>query len=109
MARPGANILLPRPGYPAYEAHSSFVDLEVRHFDLVPEKDWEIDLDGVEALADDNTVAMVVINPGNPSGSVFTSEHLQKVMFLVLKILVFSAAQLNRIANNFSLIRGVLI
>ncbi|XP_073127286.1 nicotianamine aminotransferase 1-like isoform X1 [Henckelia pumila] len=79
LAQPGANILLPRPGYPSYEAHSSFVDLEVRHFDLFPEKDWEIDLDGVEALADVNTVAMVVINPGNPSGSVFTWEHLRKI------------------------------
>ncbi|KZV52696.1 hypothetical protein F511_23159 [Dorcoceras hygrometricum] len=79
LARPGANILLPRPGYPSYEAHSTFLDQEVRNFDLLPEKGWEIDLDGVEALADDNTVAMVVINPGNPSGSVFTPEHLQKI------------------------------
>ncbi|KAK6134918.1 hypothetical protein DH2020_031338 [Rehmannia glutinosa] len=68
-----------RPGYPLYEAHAAFSNLEVRHFDLLPEKGWEIDLDNVEALADDNTIAMVVINPGNPCGNVFTFEHMQKI------------------------------
>lgn len=51
----------------------------MRHFDLLPERGWEVDLDGVEALADDNTIAMVVINPGNPCGNVLTFEHMQKV------------------------------
>ena len=80
LARPGANILLPRPGYPQYEALSAFDQLEVRHFDLLPEKAWEVDLDSVETLADENTVAMVIINPGNPCGNVFTHQHLKKVI-----------------------------
>ncbi|KAL0444273.1 UNVERIFIED_CONTAM: Nicotianamine aminotransferase 1 [Sesamum latifolium] len=79
LARPGANILLPRPGFPYYEATAGFCHLEVRHFDLVPEKDWEVDLAAVEALSDENTVAMVIINPGNPCGNVFKYEHLKKV------------------------------
>ncbi|KAL8468778.1 hypothetical protein ACS0TY_031827 [Phlomoides rotata] len=79
LARPGANILFPRPGYPLYEARAAFSDLEVRHFDLLPDEGWEVDLDGVDALADDNTIAMVVINPGNPCGNVFTFEHMQKI------------------------------
>ncbi|XP_056699403.1 nicotianamine aminotransferase 1 isoform X2 [Spinacia oleracea] len=79
LAHPGANILLPRPGYPYYEAMSSYIGLENRHFNLLPEKGWEVDLDAVEALADENTVAMVIINPGNPCGNVYTYEHLQKV------------------------------
>ncbi|THU48350.1 hypothetical protein C4D60_Mb09t25300 [Musa balbisiana] len=79
LARPGANILLPRPGFPYYEARAGFNGLEIRHFDLLPEKGWEIDLEAVEALADDNTVAMVVINPGNPCGNVFTYQHLAEV------------------------------
>lgn len=79
LARPGANILLPRPGYPLYEARASFSQFEVRHFDLLPEKGWEVDLDSVEALANDRTVAMVVINPGNPCGNVLTLEHMKKI------------------------------
>ncbi|KZV52697.1 hypothetical protein F511_23160 [Dorcoceras hygrometricum] len=79
LARPKSNILLPRPGYPYYEARAGFSHLEVRHFDLVPEKGWEVDLEAVEALSDENTVAMVIINPGNPCGNVFKYEHLKKV------------------------------
>lgn len=79
LARPGANILLPRPGFPYYEARAAHCHLEVRHFDLLPEKGWEVDLDAVEALADENTVALVIINPGNPCGNVYTYQHLQKI------------------------------
>ncbi|KAI3818779.1 hypothetical protein L1987_12596 [Smallanthus sonchifolius] len=79
LANPKANILLPKPGFPYYEAVANSCHLEVRHFDLLPEKDWEVDLDAVEALADENTVAMVIINPGNPCGNIFTCEHLEKV------------------------------
>ena len=83
LARPGANILLSRPGYPQYEARAACSRLEVRHFDLLPEKGWEVDLDSLEALADDNTVAMVLVNPSNPCGNVFTYQHLKKVYFLI--------------------------
>ncbi|CAK9168544.1 unnamed protein product, partial [Ilex paraguariensis] len=79
LARPKANILLPRPGFPYYEARCRYSHLEFRHFDLLPEKGWEVDLDQVEALADENTVAMVIVNPGNPCGNVFTYQHLKKV------------------------------
>ncbi|KAK4486951.1 hypothetical protein RD792_006266 [Penstemon davidsonii] len=79
LARPGANVLFPKPGYPLYEARAAFSNLEVRHFDLLPEKGWEVDLDHVEALADENTIAIVIINPGNPCGNVFNFEHMQKI------------------------------
>ncbi|KAJ4770234.1 Tyrosine aminotransferase [Rhynchospora pubera] len=79
LARPGANILLPRPGYPMYETHCVFSNLEFRHFDLIPERGWEIDLDQVEQSCDENTVAMVIINPGNPCGSVLSYKHMEKI------------------------------
>ncbi|KAK9269750.1 hypothetical protein L1049_001528 [Liquidambar formosana] len=79
LARPGANILLPRPGFPIYELCAAFRHLEVRHFDLLPDRGWEVDLDAVETLADENTVALVIINPGNPCGNVYTYQHLKKI------------------------------
>ncbi|TXG55111.1 hypothetical protein EZV62_020367 [Acer yangbiense] len=85
LTHPGANILFPRPGFPYYESLAAHIHLEVRHFDLLPEKGWEVDLDAVEALVDENTVAMVIVNPGNPCGSVYTRQHLQKDAEIYLK------------------------
>ncbi|KDP45860.1 hypothetical protein JCGZ_15304 [Jatropha curcas] len=79
LARPGANILLPRPCFPIYELCAAFRGLEVRHFDLLPEKGWEVDLGAVEALTDQNTVALVIINPGNPCGNVYSYQHLKEI------------------------------
>jgi tyrosine aminotransferase len=69
----GANILLPRPGYLFYEARAAFNSMEIRYFDLLPESGWEVNLDAVEAITDGNTVAMVLVNPGNPCSNVPTS------------------------------------
>ncbi|PHT85108.1 putative aminotransferase TAT2 [Capsicum annuum] len=92
LARPGANILLSRPGYPFYEARAACSNLEVRHFDLLTEKGWEVDLESVEALVDDNTIAIIIINPGNPCGNVFTSEHLQEIAETAKKLGILEIA-----------------
>ncbi|CAL5022346.1 unnamed protein product [Urochloa decumbens] len=86
LAQPGTNILLPRPGYPNYEARAALNRLEVRRFDLIPERGWEIDIDSLESIADKNTTAMVIINPNNPCGSVYTREHLEKVAEVARKL-----------------------
>ncbi|KAL6640318.1 hypothetical protein ACP70R_022167 [Stipagrostis hirtigluma subsp. patula] len=86
LAQPGTNILLPKPGYPNYEARAAFNNLEVRHFDLIPERGWEIDVDSLESIADHNTTAIVIINPNNPCGSVYTYEHLSKVAEVARKL-----------------------
>ncbi|CAH1444555.1 unnamed protein product [Lactuca virosa] len=79
LARPNANILVPKPGFPIYELCAAFRNVEIRHFDLLPENNWEVDLDAIDALADHNTVAIVIINPGNPCGNVYSYQHLKKI------------------------------
>ncbi|XP_062007654.1 nicotianamine aminotransferase 1-like [Rosa rugosa] len=79
LSNPVANILLSRPGFPYYETRAACSNLEVRRYDLLPEQGWEVDLEALESLADENTVAMVIINPGNPCGNVYTSQHLKKI------------------------------
>ncbi|ESQ46510.1 hypothetical protein EUTSA_v10000548mg [Eutrema salsugineum] len=96
---PSANIMLPRPGYPHYDARAVYSRLEIRKYDLLPERDWEIDLDALEAAADENTVAMVLINPNNPCGNVYTYDHLNKVAEMARKlgIMVISDEAYNRV------------
>ncbi|CAH8275055.1 unnamed protein product [Arabidopsis lyrata] len=86
LAGPKANILLPTLTYPLYNSHSIHSHVEIRKYDLLPDLDWEIDLQGVEAIADENTIAMVIINPHNPCGNVYTYEHLKKVAEVARKL-----------------------
>lgn len=48
--------------------------------DLQPEKSWEVDLPHLESLIDERTSCLIVTNPSNPCGSVFTKEHIQKIL-----------------------------
>lgn len=79
LAGPNANILVPRPGFPIYDLCAAFRNVEIRHYDLQPENNWEVDIDSIDSLADQNTMAIVIINPGNPCGNVYSYQHLKKI------------------------------
>jgi len=49
-------------------------------YDLLPEKNWEIDLAQMEGLIDDKTKTILVNNPSNPCGSVFTKTHIEALL-----------------------------
>lgn len=72
----GQNILVPRPGFSLYETIAKTRGVDVRRYDLLPERQWEIDLPHLESLIDDATAAIVLNNPGNPCGSNYSREHL---------------------------------
>ena len=51
-----------------------------------PERSWEVDIDHLESLVDDRTRAIVVNNPSNPCGSVYTKKHLEAILEGVFSI-----------------------
>eukprot|EP00842_Homolaphlyctis_polyrhiza_P002661 jgi/Hompol1/3396/HPOL_003220-RA len=76
----GQNILIPAPGFSLYETLASSKGIECRFYHLVPERQWEADLAEMESLIDDNTAAIIVNNPSNPCGSVYSKKHLQDIL-----------------------------
>ncbi|XP_019720811.1 tyrosine aminotransferase isoform X1 [Hippocampus comes] len=80
LCNPGDNILVPRPGFSLYKTLALSFGIEVKFYNLLPEKSWEVDLQHLESQVDDRTSLLIVTNPSNPCGSVFTKEHLQKIL-----------------------------
>lgn len=76
LATPGCNMLAPRPGFPLYRTLSSLLGVEIRYYDLLPERNWQIDLVDLESKLDHQTSAIIYNNPSNPCGSVFPLDHI---------------------------------
>ncbi|CAG9858291.1 unnamed protein product [Phyllotreta striolata] len=74
------NIVIPRPGFPIYRTLAEHIGVEVRYYNLMPENNWEADLDHLESQIDEKTAAIVVNNPSNPCGSSFSEEHLRNIL-----------------------------
>lgn len=82
LANPEQNILVPRPGFSIYKTLAESLGIHVRHYNLLPDKFWEVDLDHLESHIDDRTAAIIINNPSNPCGSVYSKEHLQEILAL---------------------------
>ncbi|CAL8102320.1 unnamed protein product [Orchesella dallaii] len=80
VASRGQNILMPRPGFSIYRTLANGYGISTKHYNLLPEKSWEVDLDHLESLIDKNTAAIVVNNPSNPCGSVYSEQHLRDIL-----------------------------
>ncbi|KAJ1919211.1 hypothetical protein IWQ60_007303 [Tieghemiomyces parasiticus] len=80
LAEAGQNILIPRPGFSLYKMLAVARGVEVREYPLLPERNWEIDIEAFSSLVDDRTAVAIINNPSNPCGSVFTKTHLQDIL-----------------------------
>ena len=63
-----------------FECHHKMLNIFPTWFQ--PEKNWEIDLDHLESLIDDTTATILINNPSNPCGSVFSRNHLLSILEL---------------------------
>lgn len=66
LLNPGDNILLPRPGFSYYRTVCESYDFNFKFYDLMPDKNWAIDVNHLESLIDDKTKAIFINNPSNP-------------------------------------------
>jgi len=93
LAKPKANVLLPSPGFPWDLVRSIYKNLEVRHYNFLPQKNFEIDFDSVRALVDENTFAIFIINPHNPNGNTYSEAHLKQVLHIYVDSLVLATSE----------------
>jgi len=88
----GDNVLIPYPGYPLYEAVLAKLEAVAKPYFLDEAHGWQPDVEDIRKRIDAKTRAIVLINPNNPTGTVYDRETLCRVLALAAErgVVVFA-------------------
>jgi alanine-synthesizing transaminase len=78
----GDEMLIPAPDYPLWTAATSLSGGSPVHYRCDEENGWQPDLEDMEAKINDRTRGIVVINPNNPTGAVYSQATLEAIIEL---------------------------
>ena len=78
----GDEVLVPAPDYPLWTAAVTLAGGTPRHYVCDEANEWNPDMDDMRSKITPNTRAIVVINPNNPTGALYSDEILQQIIQL---------------------------
>ncbi len=78
----GDEVLIPSPDYPLWTAAVNLGGGTPVHYVCDEQSDWFPDIDDIASKITDKTRGIVVINPNNPTGAVYSQELLQQIVDL---------------------------
>jgi aspartate/methionine/tyrosine aminotransferase len=76
-AEPGANVILPLPGFTTFSALPQSLGLETRFYRVRRENNFQIDLDEIVRLADSRTKLILINSPHNPTGATVSDSDIE--------------------------------
>jgi alanine-synthesizing transaminase len=79
LLNPGDEVLVPSPDYPLWSAAVTLNGGLVRYYDCLPENGFQPDPLQIASLVNERTRAIVLINPNNPSGAVYSKATLRNL------------------------------
>lgn len=78
----GDEVLIPSPDYPLWTAAVSLSSGTPVHYRCDEAADWFPDIEDIRSKISDRTKAIVVINPNNPTGAVYSKALLMDIVEL---------------------------
>ncbi len=79
LVNPGENVLTPCPEYPLYSVVLAKLGAQPNTYTLDEESSWEPDLEHLASRVFTGTRAIVLINPNNPTGAVYSRKTLERI------------------------------
>jgi aspartate/methionine/tyrosine aminotransferase len=76
-AEPGANVIIPLPGFTTFSALPESLGVETRFYRVRRENGFRIDPDEIKRLADAKTKVILVNSPHNPTGATITDDEME--------------------------------
>lgn len=83
LCNPGDEVLLPAPSYPLFEYLARLESVEIIPYRLLYDGSWFVDFASMRAAISEQTRAIVVVNPNNPTGSFLTEAEVDAIVQLV--------------------------
>ena len=82
----GDEILIPEPFYPNYNTMTRTCGASIRPIPTCPEEGYHYaDREKIEPLINEHTRAIMVTNPGNPTGVILSHEEMEMLVDLAVK------------------------
>jgi alanine-synthesizing transaminase len=78
----GDEMLIPAPDYPLWTAAVNLAGGKPVHYLCDEQSDWFPDIDDIRSKITDRTRGIVIINPNNPTGAVYSQELLEQIVEL---------------------------
>ena len=75
----GDEVLIPSPDYPLWTAAVSIAGGSAIHYDCDESNDWQPNIADIESKITGRTRGLVIINPNNPTGAVYSRETLAEL------------------------------
>ena len=75
----GDEVLIPMPDYPLWTAATSLAGGKAVHYLCDEDNEWMPSVEDIRAKITDRTKAIVVINPNNPTGAVYSRDVLKEI------------------------------
>ncbi|MGM0442699.1 MAG: pyridoxal phosphate-dependent aminotransferase [Fibrobacterota bacterium] len=99
LINPGDEVLVPAPDYPLWTASVNLADGTAVHYLCDEENGWNPSIADMESKITDRTRAVVLINPNNPTGSVYSEDILREIVRIAQKheLLIFADEIYDRI------------
>lgn len=88
----GQRIIQPTPSYPTHASMESFsATAGTISYKLDPHNDWQPDLEDLEAQiqAHPEVTGILVINPNNPTGAVYSKQTIERIVEIAEKYQLF--------------------
>ena len=88
----GDEVLIPSPDYPLWTACTNLAGGKAVHYICDESSDWYPDIADIESKITPNTKAIVVINPNNPTGALYSKELLEQIVDIARRheLIIFS-------------------
>jgi alanine-synthesizing transaminase len=81
----GDEVLIPAPDYPLWTACTNLAGGKAVHYRCDPENEWQPDINDIASKITSKTVAIVIINPNNPTGALYNEDCLKQIVSLAEK------------------------